>query len=51
MDGEVIWKEIRRQRYRCKNCDLKMWDHVVNLDTYRRKTIRLMNFLNQTMKK
>ncbi len=46
VNGKVVWQQIRRQRYRCKQCQLKVWDTVENMDTYRRKTVRLLAYLN-----
>ncbi len=45
VNNQIVTKTIKRQRYRCAGCSMKVWDQVENLDTYRRKTYRLLRHL------
>jgi DNA-directed RNA polymerase subunit RPC12/RpoP len=42
VNGHIVENEIERRRYRCVGCSTKLWDTIEGLDTYRRKTTRLL---------
>lgn len=38
MDGEVVFVEVKRRRYRCTGCGNKKWDQVSGACSYKKKT-------------
>jgi transposase len=47
VDGQIVYVQIKRQRYRCTNCHSKVWDLVVGGDTYKQKTDRYLEYKNE----